>query len=115
MLSNDLIIMVTSVQEINSFTLWMLQKFKMSDLILLIYYLGIEVRQSKHVTSSYAKTIQEITRMEVCSSCHIPMENNPRLKKKNVSLAVNKTKYRTLSGVSATWWTLRRIYPTPWA
>lgn len=83
---DDLIITGTSVQEINSFKSHMLQKYKMSDLSLFSYYLGIEVRQSEDAITMcqfvFVEKIQELTRMEDCNSCHTQMESRLRLKSK---------------------------------
>jgi hypothetical protein len=50
----------------------------MSDLGLLTYYLGIEVRQDyvgiSLCQSAYAQRILEMISMDDCNSCHTPME-----------------------------------------
>jgi hypothetical protein len=74
----------------------------MSDLGLLSYYLGIEVKQGDgEITighSSYAGKILEIAGMSGCNSCHTPMECRLKLGKKNGGAAVDATLYRSIIG-----------------
>jgi hypothetical protein len=57
----------------------------MSDLGLLSYYLGIEVKKDdERITmcqSSNARKILQVTGMENCNSCHVPLENRLKLKR----------------------------------
>jgi cytochrome c peroxidase len=84
---DDLIITGTDVKAIVEFKQQMQQLFKMSDLGLLSYYLGIEVAQMKGTISlcqrSYAEKILEAAGMSSCNSCHTPMENRLKVKKED--------------------------------
>jgi hypothetical protein len=64
---DDLIIIGFEQQQINKFKSEMAAKFKMSDLGLLLYYLGIEMRQGKHAIElsqgAYARKLLERARM----------------------------------------------------
>jgi hypothetical protein len=59
--------------------------FKMSDLSLLHYYLGIEVKQSASDISlsqgAYVMKILEKSDMTGCNPCHVPMEARLKLSK----------------------------------
>jgi hypothetical protein len=74
---DDLIITGSSMQGIMSFKKEMTKMFKMSDLDMLHYYLGIEVRQQKDGVllsqSSYARKILEKAGMSDCNPYNIPM------------------------------------------
>jgi len=75
---DDLIISGPSVGDILKFKAEMRRKFSMSDLGLLSYYLGIEVKQGGgEITlsqSAYALKILENANMKNCNSCDTPME-----------------------------------------
>ncbi|KAK1620485.1 hypothetical protein QYE76_026002 [Lolium multiflorum] len=75
---DDLVITGTNAQEIEDFKAEMQRLFKMSDLGLLSYYLGIEVEQSngeiRVCQSSYARKILENAGMGMCNPCATPME-----------------------------------------
>lgn len=73
----------------------------MSDLGLLSYYLGIEVKQEdgeiKVCQTSYAAKILEDAGMGQCNPCWTPMENRLKLTK-NTGEIVEATKYRSIIG-----------------
>jgi len=99
---DDLIISGPSVDEIRKFKSEMMKKFRMSDLGLLSYYLGIEVKQGEgHITLSqgaYALKILEGAGMKNCNSCDTPMECRLKLSKKKEGDAVDPTAYRSIIG-----------------
>jgi hypothetical protein len=70
---DDLIITGTNCEDIKLFKKEMATVFKMIDLGLLRYYLGIEVRQSKEGISlsqgAYAAQILERNGMKECNPC----------------------------------------------
>jgi hypothetical protein len=74
---DDLIITGNDDAEINNFKLQMSAKFKMCDLGLLSFYLGINVKHgSDGINMSqamYAHKILERAGMGSCNSCHTPM------------------------------------------
>jgi hypothetical protein len=76
--------------------------FKMSDLGLLTYYLGIQVQQSSKgiilSQESYAKKILKKGGLLGCNSCQVPMQPKLKLKKESELLRVDATEYRSLVG-----------------
>lgn len=99
---DDLIITGSSRDDIKKFKEEMKSKFKMSDLGLLSYYLGIEVQQSSGgivlCQSGYAKKLLERCGMASCNPSKIPMENRLKLTKLSASKPVNATEYRRIIG-----------------
>ncbi|GJT47683.1 ribonuclease H-like domain, reverse transcriptase, RNA-dependent DNA polymerase [Tanacetum coccineum] len=99
---DDLIITGTPKKEIDKFKAQMEEKFKMSDLGLLAYYLGIEVTQTNGdisiKQSAYASKILKEAGMLDCNETLIPMDLGTRLTKINEGTMVNSTKYRSLIG-----------------
>jgi hypothetical protein len=99
---DDLIVTGTSTQVIERFKKQMQSMFAMSDLGLLSYYLGIEVKQSGDGIvlgqSAYAAKLVEKAGLSGCNPVHIPME--PRLKMSTVSSnpPVDATLYRSIVG-----------------
>jgi hypothetical protein len=84
---DDLIIIGLDRDNIKSFKEEMVATFKMSDLGLLHYYLGIEVKQSASGISlsqgAYAMKILEMSDMIGCNSCHVPMGAHLMLRKQS--------------------------------
>ncbi|CAA6674500.1 unnamed protein product [Spirodela intermedia] len=80
----------------------MADAFKMSDLGLLRYYLGIEVRQSARGTSisqgAYAAKILERSGMAGCNPCQVPMATRLKLSKRSTEPLVDATAYRSIVG-----------------
>jgi hypothetical protein len=76
--------------------------FKMSDLGLLSYYLGIEVAQSGGQITvcqrSYAKKIVGAAGLTDCNSSRTPMESRLKLKKSDGAAEADKTLYRSVIG-----------------
>jgi hypothetical protein len=99
---DDLIISGPDVKDINVFKNEMKEKFSMSDLGLLSYYLGIEVKQdARGITlcqSSYAVKILEAAGMKDCNSCETPMECRLKLRKLKGEDPVKPTEYRSIIG-----------------
>ncbi|WVZ48984.1 LOW QUALITY PROTEIN: hypothetical protein U9M48_000369 [Paspalum notatum var. saurae] len=97
---DDLIITGPSSREIDVFKEQMKESFRMSDLGLLSYYLGIEVCQTEgSITvcqSAYARKILENAGMGECNMCHTPMENGLKLSKKEDGEPVDTTRYRSM-------------------
>ncbi|XP_073360551.1 uncharacterized protein [Aegilops tauschii subsp. strangulata] len=75
---DDLLITRADEEEIARFKLQMKEPFKMSDLGLLTYYVGIEVDQKPEgitlCQKAYAKKILESCSTEDCNPSHVPME-----------------------------------------
>ena len=76
--------------------------FRMSDLGLLSYYLGLEVTQGVHgITlrqSTYATKILEKAGLAVCNASATPMEMKLKLLKEGLTPSVDATEYRSLIG-----------------
>lgn len=97
---DDLIIIGDEDSKIDNFKLEMKSQFKMSDLGLLNFYLGIEVNQrSDGICLSqtvYACKVLDQAGMGGCNPSHTPME--PRLKLSKISTAppIDATEYRRI-------------------
>lgn len=82
---DDLIITGTNEKGTTAFNEQMHQLFDMSDLSLLSYYLGLEVKQGASMItlcqSAYAGKILDIAGLASCNACHTPMENRLKLSK----------------------------------
>jgi hypothetical protein len=80
----------------------MKNKFDMSDLGLLYFYLGIKVRQDAsgitHHQAHYAKQIPELGEMVGCNPIHTLMEEKLRLSRESTVEEVDSTHYRRLVG-----------------
>ncbi|KAJ1274520.1 hypothetical protein BS78_05G068600 [Paspalum vaginatum] len=82
----------------------MLSLFRMSDLGLLSYYLGLEVHQTSRGISisqaAYAAKLVERGGMAGCNSGAVPMEPKPKTKLSKVSSSplVDATRYRSIVG-----------------
>jgi hypothetical protein len=99
---DDLIISGPNVRDIDIFKSEMKKKFCMSDLGLLSYYLGIEVKQGTDgitlCQSSYAAKILDNAGMRNCNKCETPMECRLKLSKLRDGESVNPTEYRSIIG-----------------
>ncbi|WVZ80043.1 LOW QUALITY PROTEIN: hypothetical protein U9M48_027558 [Paspalum notatum var. saurae] len=99
---DDLIITGARSCEILAFKMEMKRLFSMSDLGLLSYYLGIEVRQSQAgitlCQTSYARKLLECGGMESCNPRATPMDVQPKLSKFSETPSVNATEYRQIIG-----------------
>nr|GEZ37368.1 ribonuclease H-like domain, reverse transcriptase, RNA-dependent DNA polymerase [Tanacetum cinerariifolium] len=99
---DDLIITGTPKKEIDKFKAQMEEKFEMSDLGLLAYYLGIEVTQTDGdisiKQSAYANKILKEARMLDCNETLLPMDLGTRLTKVIEGAMVNSTEYQSLIG-----------------
>ncbi|GKA83931.1 ribonuclease H-like domain, reverse transcriptase, RNA-dependent DNA polymerase [Tanacetum coccineum] len=99
---DDLITTGTPKKEIDKFKAQMEEKFKMSDLGLLDYYLGIEVTQTSGDISvkqtAYANKILKEAGMIDGNKTLIPMDPGMRLTKITEGTMVNSTEYRSLIG-----------------
>nr|GEV55897.1 ribonuclease H-like domain, reverse transcriptase, RNA-dependent DNA polymerase [Tanacetum cinerariifolium] len=94
---DDLIITGTPKKEIDKLKAQMEEKFKMSDLGLLAYYLGIEVTKTggdiSMKESAYANKILKEAGMRDCNETLIPMDPGTRLTKLTEGTMVNSTEY----------------------
>src|SRR4051812_33721016 len=87
-------------EVIANFKLQMKELFKMADLGLLSYYLGIEVQQKPEgitiCQEAYAKKVLESCGMKGCNPSHVPMKPRLMLSKKNEAPAVDAMEYRSV-------------------
>ncbi|XP_062186663.1 uncharacterized mitochondrial protein AtMg00810-like [Phragmites australis] len=99
---DDLIITGSDTERISEFKQEMCSIFKMSDLGLLSFYLGIEVRQeANEITlcqSNYAKKILQAAGMAKCNPSAIPMEAKLKLTKEGCGSLVDPTEFRSIVG-----------------
>uniref|UniRef100_A0A453T4V4 Reverse transcriptase Ty1/copia-type domain-containing protein n=1 Tax=Aegilops tauschii subsp. strangulata TaxID=200361 RepID=A0A453T4V4_AEGTS len=99
---DDLLITGASEKEIGRFKKQMKELFKMSDLGLLSFYLGIEVHQSRDEITlcqeAYATKILVNCGMDDCNPSHTPMEAKLKLSKRSEAPAVDPTDYRSIVG-----------------
>ena len=97
---DDLIITGACAKDIDSFKHEMAARFRMSDLSVLSYYLGIEVRQGKEALmlgqSAYASKLLEWSGMAECKPCVTPMEERLKLTKASTTVKVDTTLYRSI-------------------
>ncbi|KAK1631316.1 hypothetical protein QYE76_005631 [Lolium multiflorum] len=97
-----MIITGSDVDAIAKFKEQMHGMFRIRDLGLLSYYLGIEVEQrDDHITlsqASYALKILEAEGMQDCNLYHTPMDTRLKVGKNNGGDAMDGTKYRSVIG-----------------
>src|SRR4051812_42790624 len=99
---DDLIITGDRTQETKVFKAQMKKKFSMSDLGLLGYYLGIEVKQSSGeiflCQSAYAVKLLDKCVMTDCYETQAPMDQRHKLSKSSSNSPVDTTMYRSIVG-----------------
>jgi hypothetical protein len=99
---DDLIITGDNAQQIEGFKAQMMKKFSMSDLGLLSYYLGIEVKQNSGeislCQSAYAVKLLDKCGMADCNAVQVPMDQRHKLSKISSNPPVDTTTYRSIVG-----------------
>jgi hypothetical protein len=99
---DDLIICGPNSLKITEFKDQMKNTFSMSDLGLLSYYLGMEVKQEKnHITicqKAYAAKIVEMCNMTRCNPVDTPMEQGVKLSTAKPGTELDATRYRSVIG-----------------
>jgi hypothetical protein len=99
---DDLIITGGDAVAVNKFKRQMMNTFRMSDLGLLSYYLGLEVSQGPAgITlrqTAYAAKILEKASMTGCNASATPMEPKLKLLKEGDTPSVDATEYRSIIG-----------------
>ena len=97
---DDLLITGADEEMIANFNVQMKELFKMTDLGLLSYYLGIEVHQKPEgitiCQEACAKKVLEICGMKDCNPSHVPMKPCVVLSKKSEAPAVDAMEYRSV-------------------
>jgi hypothetical protein len=99
---DDLMITGIKEAEVAAFKEEMKATFRMSDLGLLSFYLGIEVHQgNSRITlrqTAYAKRVVELAGLTDCNPALTPMEERLKLSRNNTTEEVDATQYRRLVG-----------------
>jgi hypothetical protein len=99
---DDLILTGSNAEMIEEFKKDMVNKYEMSDMGLLHYFLGIEVYQDKEGVfisqRMYAEKILRKFRMVGCKPMATPLAVNEKLKKEDGGKKVDATLYRSLVG-----------------
>ena len=99
---DDLIICGPSVSSIAEFKQQMMKTFSMSDLGLLSYYLGMEVKQGENSITicqkSYSTKILEQCNMTSCNHTDTPMEQRVKLSTAQKGTEYDETRYRSVVG-----------------
>jgi hypothetical protein len=99
---DDLIITGADSVIVEGFKEEMRNVFRMSDLGLLSFYLGIEVKQGRRTIplgqAAYARKLLEKAGMQSCNLCHTPMEARLQLSNRGTTIEVDATMYRSLVG-----------------
>jgi hypothetical protein len=99
---DDLIVTGADAEEIRRFKKEMMEQFRMSDLGLLHFYLGIEVHQDENgimlSQSAYATKLLERAGMGECNPALEPMEPRLKLSKDSKSPHTDATFYRSIVG-----------------
>lgn len=99
---DDILVTGNSVQMIDRFKREMNQKFDMTDMGKLKYYLGMEVEQEKGCIklkqTGYAKKLIEKAGMKGCNPTKYPMDPKELIDKDEGGKAVNVTEYKSMIG-----------------
>ena len=99
---DDLIITGGDAGAVSRFKAQMMNTFRMSDLGLLSYYLGLEVTQGAHGITlrqgAYAIKILEKAGLAACNPSTTPMEMKLKLLKEGSTPSVDATEYCSLIG-----------------
>jgi hypothetical protein len=99
---DDLILIGSNAEMIEEFKKDMVNKYEMSDMGLLHYFLGIEVYQDKEEVfisqRMYAENFLRKFRMVGCKPMATPIAINEKLKKEDGGKKVDATLYRSLVG-----------------
>ncbi|KAK3010231.1 hypothetical protein RJ639_010921 [Escallonia herrerae] len=99
---DDLIFTSNNPSMIDEFKQSMVKEFDMTDMGLMAYFLGIEVKQGSNEIfisqSKYAAEILKKFAIEDCQLVDIPVECGTKLTKKGAGKPVNPTYYKSLVG-----------------
>lgn len=99
---DDLLVTGTSVSVIDDFKKQMAERFEMSDMGRLSYYLGIEVAQGPGFIelkqTAYAKKILEKAGMVDCNPTKFPMDPKEFLTKDEGGKMVDATQFKSMIG-----------------
>ena len=99
---DDLLVTGNDIRLVEEFKQEMMQAFEMTDLGLMTYFLGIEIKQSESVVficqKKYAKDILKKFQMEECKAMSTLMNQREKLTKEDGADKVDEGYYRSLIG-----------------
>ena len=99
---DDMVVTGNDVEEIQRLQYYLAKEFEMKDLVILKYFLGIEVARSKHgIFLSQKKYVVDLlteTGMLACKRADTPIEQNHRLGDYSDQVSANNEKYQRLVG-----------------
>lgn len=99
---DDLIYMGTNMQMVKNFKQRMMEEFEMTDLGIMKYFLGIQVKQSGgEILISQEKYVEDLLkkfRMENCNPVFSPMATSDKLKKDDGAEKADAQLFRSLVG-----------------
>lgn len=99
---DDLIYFGSNMKMLEDFKKNMMNEFEMTDLGLMRYFLGIQVKQSKgHIFLSQEKYVEDLLKkfqMEKCKAVPTPMALNEKLQQNDGEPRVDDKLYRSLVG-----------------
>ncbi|XP_047312613.1 uncharacterized mitochondrial protein AtMg00810-like [Impatiens glandulifera] len=90
---DDLIVTRSRIKGVEEFKIQMMKEFEMNDFGLLLYYLGIEVKQT-----TYAKKVLKQFAIEDCNSRKYPMEVKLQLRNDVEGSLVDPKEYMCIIG-----------------
>lgn len=87
---------------IDEFKLEMMKVFEMTDLGLMTFFLGMEIKQKEHEVficqKKYAKEILKKFKLEECKEMSIPMDQKEKLSKEDGTEKIDQAYFRSLIG-----------------
>ena len=99
---DDLLVTGNNAALIDEFKLEIMKVFQMTDLGLMTYFLGIEIKQSQDEVficqKKYGKEILKKFHMEDCKSMSTPMNQKEKLSKEDGTEKVDEAHFRNLIG-----------------
>ncbi|XP_020263962.1 uncharacterized protein LOC109839911 [Asparagus officinalis] len=99
---DDLLVTGNNIMLVEEFKQEMMQVFEMTDLGLMTYFLGMEVKQGKNEVficqKKYAKEILKKFQMEECKTVSTPMNQKEKLSKEDGDDKTDEGYYRSLIG-----------------
>lgn len=99
---DDLLVTGSNLDWVNQFKLEMKKVFEMTDLGLMTYFLGMEIKQSHDEVficqKKYAKEILKKFQMEDCKEMSTPMNQKEKLVKEDGAAKVDEAEFRSLIG-----------------
>ena len=99
---DDLLVTGSNLQQIERFKQDMMQAFEMSDLGLMSFFLGMEIKQDRGEIfigqEKYAKEILKKFQMENCKPTATPMNQKDKFSKDDGTAKVDEERFRSLIG-----------------